>query len=114
MRQVWDTTKEQRCWVHKMANILDKMPKGAQPKAKAALREIYGAETKAEAEEAFDLFVKTYRAKYPNATECLEFDAAVKWQSKAIELLSDAKQKEAYGTPLKLYQNKKPNHVPGQ
>src|SRR3954454_25385667 len=74
IRQVWDTTREQRCWVHKMANILDKMPKGAQPKAKAALHEIYGAETKAEAEKAFDLFVKTYQAKYPKATECLEKD----------------------------------------
>jgi putative transposase len=74
MRQVWDTTKEQRCWVHKMANILDKLPKGGQPKAKAALHEIYGAETKAEAEKAFELFVKTYQAKYPKATECLEKD----------------------------------------
>src|SRR6478736_5038560 len=74
MRQVWDTTKEQRCWVHKMANVLDKMPKGAQPKAKAALHEIYGAETKAEAEKAFDLFVTTYEAKYPQAAECLAKD----------------------------------------
>ena len=77
MRQVWDTTREQRCWVHKMANILDKLPKGSQPKAKAALHEIYGAETKAEAEKAFDLFVKTYQAKYPKATECLEKDKGV-------------------------------------
>jgi putative transposase len=77
MRQVWDTTKEQRCWVHKMANILDKMPKGAQPKAKAALHEIYGAETKAGAEKAFELFVKMYQAKYPKATECLEKDKDV-------------------------------------
>src|SRR3954467_5404171 len=77
IRQVWDTTREQRCWVHKMANILDKMPKGVQPKAKAALHEIYGAATKAEAEKAFDLFVKTYQAKYPKATECLEKDKGV-------------------------------------
>jgi putative transposase len=77
IRQVWDTTREQRCWVHKMANILDKMPKGAQPKAKAALHEIYGAETKADAEKAFELFVKTYQAKYPKATECLEKDKGV-------------------------------------
>jgi transposase-like protein len=77
IRQVWDTTVEQRCWVHKMANVLDKMPKGVQPKAKAALHEIYGAETKAGAEKAFELFVKTYRAKYPKATECLEKDKGV-------------------------------------
>ena len=74
MRQVWDTTVEQRCWVHKMANVLDKLPKGGQPKAKAALHEIYGAATKGEAEEAFDPFVRTYQAKYPKATECLEKD----------------------------------------
>ena len=81
MRQVGDTTKEQRCWVHKMANILDKLPKSGQPKAKAkakaALHEIYGAATKAEAEKAFELFVKTYQAKYPKATECLEKDKGV-------------------------------------
>ena len=47
-----------------MANVLDKMPKGVQPKAKAALHEIYGAETKAEAEKAFGLFVKTYQAMW--------------------------------------------------
>ena len=65
MRQVWDTTKEQRCWVHKTANVLDKLPKGVQPKAKEMLHDIYLAETKAEAEKAFDLFVRTYEAKYP-------------------------------------------------
>jgi putative transposase len=74
MRQVWGTTREQRCWVHKAVNILDKLPKGVQPKARAALHEIYGAETKAGAEKAFDLFVKTYQAKYPKAAECLEKD----------------------------------------
>jgi transposase-like protein len=74
MRKVWHTTKEQRCWVHKTANVLDKMPKSSQPKAKSMLHEIYLAETKVEAEKAFDLFVKTYEAKYPKATECLEKD----------------------------------------
>src|SRR3954463_1742466 len=74
MRQVWDSTREQRCWVHKMANILDKLPEGSQPKAKGMLHEIYLAETKAEAEKAFDLFVKTYEAKYPKAAECLTKD----------------------------------------
>ena len=71
MRQVWDTTKEQRCWVHKTANVLDKLPKGAQPKAKGMLHEIYLAESRRRREKAFDLFVKTYEAKYPKATECL-------------------------------------------
>jgi len=77
MRQVWDTTREQRCWVHKMANVLDKLPKGVQPKAKAALHEIWQAETKAAAEKAFDLFVATYQAKYPQAVECLVKDRGV-------------------------------------
>ena len=49
MRQVWDTTKEQRCWVHKLANVLDKLPKGSQPKAKRMLHEIDQAESRAKA-----------------------------------------------------------------
>jgi putative transposase len=77
VRQVWETTREQRCWVHKTANVLDKLPKGSQPKAKAALHDIYMAATKAEAERAFDLFVATYEAKYPKATECLTKDRGV-------------------------------------
>ena len=77
MRQVWDTTVEQRCWVHKTANVLDKLPKGVQPKAKGMLHDIYMAEGKAGAEKAFDLFVATYGAKYPKATECLSKDREV-------------------------------------
>jgi putative transposase len=77
MRQVWDTTKEQRCWVHKTANVLDELPKGSQPKAKRMLHEIYLAESRANAEKAFDLFVTTYEAKYPKATECLSKDRDV-------------------------------------
>src|SRR5512143_2788802 len=71
MRQVWDTTKEQRCWVHKTANVPDKLPKGSQPKAKRMLHEIYMAEGREAAGKAFDRFVGTYEAKYPKATECL-------------------------------------------
>ena len=77
MRQVWDTTVEQRCWVHKTANVLDKLPKGVQPKAKGMLHDIYMAEGKAGAEKAFDLFVATYEAKYPKATGCLTRDREV-------------------------------------
>jgi putative transposase len=72
--QVWPSTKAQRCWVHKTSNVLDQMPKGVHPKAKAALHEIYEAETRAAAEKAFDLFVATYEAKYPKATGCLAKD----------------------------------------
>lgn len=77
MRQVWNTTKEQRCWVHKTANVLDKLPKGSQPKAKGMLHEIYLAESRENAVKAFDLFLKTYEAKYPKATECLSKDREV-------------------------------------
>src|SRR3954447_19696050 len=77
MRQVWDTTKEQRCWVHKAANVLDKLPKGSQPKAKRMLHDIYEAEGLEGAGKAFDLFVRTYEAKYPQATECLVRDRDV-------------------------------------
>jgi len=74
VRQVWSATAEQRCWVHKTANVLDKLPKSVQPKAKEMLHEIYLAPSRAEAEKAFDLFVRTYEAKYPKATECLAKD----------------------------------------
>jgi transposase-like protein len=77
MRQVWGTTREQRCWVHKTSNVLDKMPKGSQPKAKRMLHDIYLAETKEAATKAFDLFVATYSVKYPKATGCLEKDRDV-------------------------------------
>jgi transposase-like protein len=74
VRQVWSETPEQRCWVHKTANVLDKLPKGVQPKAKGMLHEIYQAPSRADAEKAFDLFLRTYEAKYPKATECLAKD----------------------------------------
>ena len=74
LRQVFPATKEQRCWVHKTANVLDKLPKAQQPKAKAMLHDIWQAETKAAAEKAFDLFVATYEAKYAKAVGCLAKD----------------------------------------
>jgi len=76
-RKVWPTTREQRCWVHKTANVLNKLPKSVQDKAKAMLHEIWQAETKADAEKAFDLFVVTFKAKYPKAVECLSKDRDV-------------------------------------
>src|SRR3954447_8031099 len=72
--QVWPSTKAQRCWVHKTSNVLDQLPKGAQPKAKAALHAIYDAAGREAAEKAFDLFVATYEAKYPKAAACLSKD----------------------------------------
>jgi transposase-like protein len=72
--QVFGTTREQRCWVHKTVNVLNKLPKGLQAKAKAALHEIWMAESRATAEQAFDHFLSTYEAKYPKASECLAKD----------------------------------------
>lgn len=74
IREVFPGTKEQRCWVHKTANVLNKMPKSVQPKAKADLHEIWQAETRADAEKAFDHFMEKYRAKYEAACECLSKD----------------------------------------
>jgi putative transposase len=75
--QVYPATREQRCWVHKTANVLDKLPKRLQPEAKDKLHQIWMAATRADAEQAFELFVETYQAKYPKATECLAKDRAV-------------------------------------
>ena len=72
--EVWPTTREQRCWVHKTANILNKMPKSLHTKAKRALQEIWMAETKKDAVEALEAFVETYRVKYHKAADCLAKD----------------------------------------
>jgi putative transposase len=74
LRQVYGPTREQRCWVHKTANVLNKLPKSLQGKAKSHLQDIWMAETKADAEEAFDFFIKAYGAKYDKAVECLTKD----------------------------------------
>lgn len=70
--QVFGTT--QRCWVHKTANVLNKLPKAQQATAKAVLHEIWMAESRAQAEQAFDHFLITYDTKYAKAAECLAKD----------------------------------------
>jgi putative transposase len=72
--QVFGTTRGQRCWVHKTANVLNYLPVGQQAKAKERLHDISMAECRADAEQAFDFFLSTYAAKYPKATECLAKD----------------------------------------
>jgi putative transposase len=72
--EVWPATQEQRCWVHKTANVLNKLPKSQQPKAKRALQEIWMAETRADAETAFDAFMAAYQLKYEKAAACLAKD----------------------------------------
>lgn len=75
--QVYPTTREQRCWVHKTVNVLDKLPKRLHAEAKDKLHAIWMAPTRADADKAFDLFVATYEAKYPQATACLSKDRDV-------------------------------------
>jgi len=70
--QVYPQSREQRCWVHKTANILDKMPKSAHTSAKRLVHEMYMAETKEKALTAYQRFIKTYEGKYPKAVKCLE------------------------------------------
>jgi putative transposase len=74
LREIYPETRQQRCWVHKTANVLNYLPKSLQPKAKAALHEIWMAETKAQAFVAFEQFVAAFGAKYPKAVECLVKD----------------------------------------
>ena len=76
LRKVFPTTGEQRCWMHKSGNVLDKLPKSVQPRAKDDLHQVWMAETRDAANAAFDLFVEKYGAKYPKASECLLKDRA--------------------------------------
>ncbi len=75
--QAFGETRNQRCWMHKTGNVLDKLPKNIQPRAKENLHQIWMAETKENAEKAFDHFITSYEAKYPKATECLAKDRKV-------------------------------------
>lgn len=77
MNEEYPKTDFQRCWVHKTANILDKLPKSVQPSARALIHEMYMAESKARALNAYEEFLKCYRAKYPKACECLMKDKDV-------------------------------------
>ncbi|HSH79196.1 MAG TPA: IS256 family transposase [Herpetosiphonaceae bacterium] len=72
--EVFPGTRHQRCWVHKSANILNKVPKSVQVTMRADLREIHSAPTRAEAEGAMKIFVEKYGAKYARAAECLTKD----------------------------------------
>lgn len=72
--KVFSKTREQRCWFHKSDNVLDKLPKRLQAGAKEKLHQIWMADTREAAYEAFDLFVETYQTKYPKAAQCLQKD----------------------------------------
>jgi len=72
--EVWPTTRAQRCWVHKTANVLNKLPNSLHAKAKHALHDIWMAETRKDAEAALDAFIETYGRKYEKAAECVAKD----------------------------------------
>lgn len=72
--EVYSETRQQRCWMHKTGNVLNYVPKSAQPKMKQALHDIWQAETRQDAEEAFDRFEAMYEPKYPKAVHCLQKD----------------------------------------
>ena len=89
--EVYPQSKQQRCWVHKTANVLNCVPKSVQPKVKDALHQIWQAETQSDAHQAFDRFDQLFSAKYPKAVQCLQKDKdellafyefpAMHWQS---------------------------------
>ena len=74
LRQAYGDTKRQRCWVHKMENVWDKLPESRRAQAKQRLQEIWMAPDRARAKLAFDLFLATYEQKYPKVAACLEKD----------------------------------------
>lgn len=74
LSKIYPETDHQRCWVHKTANVLNKLPKSVQPKVKADLHDIWMAETRDQAHEAFDRTLRRFEAKYPKAMECLAKD----------------------------------------
>jgi len=74
LEEVWPQTRGQRCWVHKTANVLNKLPKSQQSRAKRALHEIWMAETRKDAEAAFEAFAESYAVKYDKAVACLAKD----------------------------------------
>lgn len=77
LHKVYGNSGVQRCWVHKTANVLNKLPKGLQGKAKSRLHEIWMAPSREEANRNFNTFVETYKDKYPKAAQCLEKDRDV-------------------------------------
>ena len=74
IEEVWPKTRGQRCWVHKTANVLNKLPKSQQSKAKLGLQDIWMAETRKDATSAFDAFIEIYGIKYDKAVACLTKD----------------------------------------
>ncbi len=71
MDEIYPATRHQRCWFHKISNVLGKFPKSMAPTVKADLQEIHHAETKAKACASIKLFEEKYGIKYAPAVNCL-------------------------------------------
>ncbi len=76
LHEIWPKTRQQRCWVHKTANVLNKLPSSVQGKAKKDLHAIYQAENREAAEKAFDRLIAKYGTKHDKAADCLVKDRA--------------------------------------
>jgi len=77
LREVYPAAEKQRCWVHKTANVLDKLPKSIQSSPKSLIHDIYRAETERDARSAYQRFQDRYQAKYPKAVEKLKKEAEI-------------------------------------
>ena len=101
LHEVWPKTRQQRCWVHKIANVLNKLPPSLQGKAKHDLHAIYEAESRTAAEKAFDHFVAKYGSKYDKAVDCLSKDreallAFYDFTRRALEACADHEPDRKY------------------
>jgi transposase-like protein len=74
LAKIYGNSRQQRCWMHKTGNVLNYLPKAVQPKAKKGLHQIWMADTRENACQAFDEFIETYQLKFPKATSCLAKD----------------------------------------
>ena len=74
LEEIYSDTRQQRCWMHKTGNVLNCVPKSVQQKVKTALHDIWQADTKENAEAAFEQFEELFEAKYPKAVQCLQKD----------------------------------------
>jgi putative transposase len=96
LQEEYGPVAQQRCWMHKTANVLDKMPKSVQGEAKQLIHEMYMAPTRKAALAAYDQFISSYQIKFTKACECLEKDKEVLFTGKA-RLMRPGLQKDLFG-----------------
>ena len=104
LEEIYPETHQQRCWMHKTMNVLNCLPKLTQAKAKKALYSIWRAETRADAEKAFDLFLETYEPKYPRRPSACKKTERNCWPFTAFRPSTG----RASGRPIRLSQPSPP------